>query len=298
MIRNTRNLKMKYTWLVEKYLDGELKGEELHNFELEILKNPEIAEEVERIRNLDAFSRKQYDLLTAAHELLEDPDDIQLSLEEAIVKNDLESLKIQEISENDPDYLDFRKKVRAVSLKNYLKATAFNKILVPGYALWTAAACFLILLTFTLLSVFTDKGNKNLHDVYASFYQPYQADRQVRDNSIIAADPYVMGLSEYVKSNYKQALVFFDEVESGNEINKAIYLLKGICLMETGKYEDAILEFGFLSGDPVLNDFGQWYTGLCYIELNQTEEARKLFRALAGQEGYFRDMSGMVLKKL
>ena len=159
---------MKYTWLVEKYLEGELKGEELHNFELEILKNPEIAEEVERIRNLDAYSRKQYDLLTATHELLEDPDDIQLSVEEAVIKNDLESLKIQEISENDPDYHDFRKKVRAVSLRNYLKATAHNKILVPGYAIWTAAACFILLLTFTLLSNFTDKENKNRHDVYAS----------------------------------------------------------------------------------------------------------------------------------
>jgi tetratricopeptide (TPR) repeat protein len=289
---------MKYTWLVEKYLEGELRGEELRNFELEILKNPEVSEEVERIRNLDVFSRKQYALLTTTHELLEDLNDIHPSLEESLLNKDLESMKILEISESDPDYQDFRKKVKAVSLRNYLKTTAKNKILVPGYALWITAACFMLLLTFTLLSIFTDKENKNLHNVYASFYQPYQADLLVRNNSSVETDPYMMGLSDYVKSNYGRALTFFDEVESGNEINKSIYLMKGICLMETGKYEDAILAFGFLSDDPVLNDYGQWYTGLCFLKLEQPDKARELFRVMSSREGYFRDMSERVLKRL
>lgn len=289
---------MKYTRLVEKYLEGELKGEELRNFELEILRNPEIAEEVERIRNLDAFSRKQYTLLTAAHELLEDPEDSPLSMDESILKDDLESLKIQKINELDPDYQDFRNKVKAVSLKNYLKNTAKNKVIVPGYAIWTAAACFVLLLAVSLPGIFSDKKPENLHDVYASFYQPYQADLLLRDKAPTPDDPYTMGLNEYLKANYGSALSYLNEVESGSILNKSMFLLKGICLMETGNFEDAILAFNSLSDDPVLNDYGQWYTGLCFLELEQPDKARELFREMSRREGYYRDISGMVLKRL
>jgi hypothetical protein len=50
---------MKYTWLVEKYLEGELSGEALRKFELEILRKPEVAEEVERVRSMHHFMMEQ-----------------------------------------------------------------------------------------------------------------------------------------------------------------------------------------------------------------------------------------------
>jgi tetratricopeptide (TPR) repeat protein len=289
---------MKNTWLVEKYLDGELTGEELSNFELEILKNPEVAEEVEHVRSLDAFSRKQYGIFSSTQELLEDPEDMFRSLEESSLKYDLESLKIQKISESDPDYQDFRKKVRTISLKNYLKVTTKNKILVPGFIIWIAAAGFALLLAVSLLNVFTGSKPENLHDVYASFYKPYPADLLVRDQVYAPTGPYTMGRDEYMKSNYGLALSYFNEVESGSINYKSICLLKGICFMETGNFENAILAFRNLSDDPVLNDLGQWYTGVCYIELQLPDKARELFKELSGREGYYRKMSGQVLKSL
>jgi hypothetical protein len=289
---------MKYTWLVEKYLDGELKGEELRDFEMEILKNPEVAEEVERVRNLDIFSRKQYAKLTATQELLEDPNDIPGYLEDSSLENDLEMLNIKQINESDPDYQDFRRKVKTVSLHHYLKNTTKNKIIVPGYIIWVAAACFTLLIAFSLLNVFTGNKAENLQSVYSSFYYPYQADLLMRDKASFPTDPYAMGLNEYLKSNYGSALSYFNETGSGNAVNKSIYLLKGICLMETGNYQDAVLAFINLKDDPVLSDFGQWYSGLCFIKLDQPDKAMELFRELSLKEGYYKDMSRLVLKKL
>lgn len=298
MILNIKNLRMKYTRLVEKYLEGEMTGDELRSFELEILKNPEIAEEVERIRSLDSFARKQYSILSSAQELLEDPENMAGSLKESSVKDDLESLKIHKIDESDPGFIDFRNKVRTVSLKTYLRYTTKNKILVPGYVIWIAAACITVLLAFSLMKVFTTGKPGNLHDVYASFYNPYPADLLLRDKATVADDPFTMGLNEYLSSNYGNALSYFDDVESGSIINKSIYLLKGICLMETGNFEDAVMAFRDLAGDPVLNDYGQWYTGLCYLELNLPDKAREKFRELSGREGYYRKISHKVLKSL
>jgi hypothetical protein len=289
---------MKYSRLVEKYLEGEMSGEELRNFELEILKNPEVAEEVERIRSLDAFAKKQYAILNSVQDLLEEPEDMTSFPEESSLKDDLESMIIHKIDESDPGYRDFRNKVKAVSLSTYLKYTARNRILVPGYIIWVAAACITILLAISLFKIFTVNKPENLHEIYASFYSPYPADLIVRDGADIPDDPYSLGKYEYLKSNYGSALSYFNEVESGSIKNKSFFLLKGICLMETVHFEDAVLAFRNLTGDPVLNDHGQWYTGLCYLELNMPDKARELFKELSGREGYYSKMSAKLLKIL
>ena len=273
-------------------------GEELHDFELEILKNPEVGEEVERIRSLNAFAKKHYSILSSAHDILEDPEDITDLLEESSVQNDLESMKIHKIDESDPGYRDFRNKVKAVSLNNYLKYTTRNKILVPGYAIWIAAACITILIAISIFKVFTVNKSEDLHDLYASFYTPYHADLIVRDGADIPDDLYSLGRYEYLKSNYGSALAYFNEVEPGSIKNNSIFLLKGICLMETGNFEDAVLALRNLTGDPVLNDHGLWYTGLCYLELKMPDKAQEFFKELTRREGYYKKMSEKLLKSL
>lgn len=267
-----------------------MKGGELHDFELEILKNPEVSEEVERIRSLDGFARKQYGILSSAEELLDYPVNLTGLLEESSVKND--------IDESDPGFTDFRNKVKAVSLKTYLRYTTKNKILVPGYFIWIAAACLAILIALPVIKHFSTVKPGNLHEVYASFYNPYPADLPLRDKTSVAEDPYNMGLNEYLNSNYGSALTYFNKVEPGSIKNNAIYLLKGICFIETGNFDDAVLAFRNLIGDPVLNDYGQWYTGLCYLELKMPDRAKELFRELSGREGYYSRISGKVLKRL
>ena len=67
---------MKYTWLVEKYLEGELSGEAFRKFELEILRKPEVAEEVERIRSMQKFMQHQHSKLMDSSGLIEDYEDL------------------------------------------------------------------------------------------------------------------------------------------------------------------------------------------------------------------------------
>ena len=89
---------MKYTWLVEKYLEGELSGEILRQFELEILTKAEVAEEVERIRSLDSFIKKQHHRMRSSVGLIEDFDDIENVVSESTISRELEELKIRKIS--------------------------------------------------------------------------------------------------------------------------------------------------------------------------------------------------------
>jgi len=289
---------MKYIWLVEKYLEGEMKGEELRRFELEILRNPELATEVERIRKLDSFARKQYARLRNSSELVEDYEDLQHVVDESILRDDLESLEIRKISNNDSQYQDFREKVKAASLRKDIRENYKNKVLISKKTILIAAASFALLLAFSLIIVFTRFVSIEPALVYEKFYEPYTADLLIRDLVTTSDDPYHSGLSEYQQANYGMALDHFNQIPSGSEANNVIFLLKGICYMELGQFENAILSFDFLSDDPVLTDYGKWYKGLCYLKLDQPEHAREEFIQITEHGEYFIKKAKSILKSL
>jgi len=289
---------MKYIWLVEKYLEGEMKGEELRHFELEILRNPELASEVDHVRKLDDFSRKQYTKLISASELVEEYEDIQNVVDESLIRSDLESLEIRKISNNDHEFHDFREKVKAVSFRKEIKEKHKNKVLIPRNAILIAAASFALLLAFSLITVFTRSSSDDLETVYQKFYEPYRADLLVRNLSTSEEDPYQLGLSEYQQANYGIALSCFNRIPPGTEINNTIYLLKGICYMELKQFDSAILSFNSLNDDPVLSIYGKWYSGLCYIKLDKPELAKDELLLISGQDRHFKRIVRTFLKSL
>ena len=90
---------MKYTWLVEKYLEGELSGEALRKFELEILRKREVAEELERVRSMHHFMMEQHAKFQDSLGLIEDYEDSDNVIDEEIIRQDLDGLKVRKISD-------------------------------------------------------------------------------------------------------------------------------------------------------------------------------------------------------
>lgn len=293
---------MKYIWLVEKYLAGEMKGEELRRFELEILRNPELANEVERVRKLDLFAREQYARLRNTLELVEDYvedyDDIQNVVDESLLRDDLESLQIRKISKNDPEFHDFREKVKTASLRKEVRKNFKNNVMISRKAILIAAASFAILLAFSLIALFTRSAHNDPVLAYERFYEPYPADLLVRDLVITTTAPYQSGLLEYQQANYGIALNHFNRIPAGSETNNAIFLLKGVCYMELKQFESAMICFDSLMNDPVLSNYGKWYKGLCYIKLNEPEHARKVFSQIMEQGDHFSKQAKNILKSL
>jgi hypothetical protein len=289
---------MKYIWLVEKYLEGEMKGEELRHFELEILRNPDLANEIEHVRKMNAFSRKHYAKLMSTSELAEEYDDMQNVVDESLIRNDLESLEIRKISKNDPEFHDFREKVKAVSFRKEIKEKHKNKVLVSRNVILVAAASFALLLAFSLITFLTRFSSVSPEVVYEKFYEPYSADLLVRDINILTDDPYHLGLSEYQQANYGMALAHFNQIPQGSEINNTIYLLKGVCYMELQQFDSAILSFNSLNDDPVLSIYGKWYRGLCYIKMDKPELAKDELLLISEHERHFKRAVRKFLKSL
>jgi len=287
---------MTYTWLVEKYLEGELSGEALRKFELEILRNPEAARELERVRSLQKFMENQHAIMSEKGGLVEDYDDMENVIPEHEIAEELEGLKIKKFRAG--KYLrEFRTRLSEIEAERELRRRRSNTVLVRRNFVWGAAAAMILLLATTSILVVNQFGSADYMALYDRYYTIVPADNGSRgqDNSTALAYESAMGC--YIDRNFHDALQQFNLIPEPYP-NPAYYLYEGIVLMELGRFDEAITLFSHLESDPVQNHNRMWYTGLCYLGLEDTMNARKTFNAIVEQEGHYLKQSKKILSKL
>jgi hypothetical protein len=287
---------MKYTWLVEKYLEGELHGEELREFELEILRNPDVAKELEEIRKLHSFSREQINNKFIDNLLEDDMLESQFPKEE--IHTDMNELKIRKLNPDNAEFQKFRRKVKSAALDHRIHENEKNKIVVNRKMFWGAAATIAILLGLSLFTFLLTNHTKDLQVIYSEYYQPYPYNPTVRSTETVSQDDFDMGAEEYIKANYGLALDYFNQVSADSPFYSTAFLFKGICFMEMDQFDQAIQSFNQLSGNRSLNEYGEWYRGLCFIRLNDPEQARNEFEKIIQKEGFYSKQAKSILKGL
>jgi hypothetical protein len=287
---------MKYTWLVEKYLEGELHGKELRDFELQILKDPAVAREVEEIRKLHAFVgdqiKKKYNDILLEDEATYD----SFSVEE--LQADMNELKIRKLDPEDVEFQKFSRKVKSASLAYRIRENEKNKIVLNRKIFWGAAAMLAIILGFSFSTILLTNRSMDLQTIYSEYYQSYHYSQVVRNTEAALQDVFDLGAEAYNHANYGLALDYFNKVSADSPSYTTSFLFKGICFMETDQFEQAIQAFNNLSENRILNEYGEWYRGLCYIRLNNPEQARNEFEKIVQKEGYYSKQAKSILKSL
>jgi len=287
---------MKYTWLVEKYLEGELKGRERNDFELMILKDPSVAEEVERIQKLNAFCVEQHNKLKGSRKLVRDFDDeVHIPGTDELM-NDLDSLKIRKISD-DEGSRDLIRKIRKTLKEATPEKRQAKMLILAKHNFWFTAASFALILAVSVFLLSRTYRKSDPLVASEQFYHPYTPELTVRNPETSTSNVYLSGLQEYREANYSLALDYFNASIAQNPGNLPVYLFKGISLMELGDFGQALATFRQLHSDALLDEYGQWYSGLCCLQLGRPDDARKIFRDLSEQKGYFSSLSRSVLKQ-
>lgn len=288
---------MKYTWLVEKYLEGELSGDALHKFELEILRNPEAARELERVRILQKFMETQHSIMSSGSGLIEDFEDLENVLPEYEMAEELEELRIKKIGSPARHLEDFRTSLAEVEAERTLRSRHSNKLILRKAMVWTAAASIGILLITSTLLLITNTGTNNYQALYSENFNPGKADISQRSINAVEETPMDAALRLYNEERFTEAILQFNQVPEPYP-NPKWHLYKGLTLMELGRHGEAIMQFAHLKTDPVDNHYGMWYTGLCYLALEDIGNARSVFQEIVTQEGHFMKQSKRVLKKI
>ena len=284
---------MKYTWLVEKYLEGELKGEALRKFELEILRKPEVAKEVEKIRSMNNFMRVQHQKMQGGMGLIEDYNDIDNTLSEEEIGRELEGLMIRKISSARGDIDEFETKVTESRIRQTLSARKSKTMLVKRISIWMAASSLAILLA---VSAYLLLDNNTDHTrLYNRYYSPRQADAERSFEGM--DDPFSTALRAYSKEEYLKAFLIMNSIPE-DEVSNTYYLYKGITAMELGEYTIAIELFGKLDQDINLKHEGLWYKSLCFLGMGDNKAAREALNEIIQMDGYYKDMASNLLRKI
>jgi len=286
---------MKYTWLVEKYLEGELSGEALRKFELEILTKAEVAKELERIRSLDSFMEKQHHRMKSSVGLIEDFDDIENVVSESTISRELEELKIRKISSSRDEIVDFETSLAESRIQHTLSKYRSNKVLVKRKSVWMAAASLTILLAVSAL-LLTFNNDADYAGLYDQYYSPRPAD-VARTALDLTQEPLNQANKAYIEGDYERAFHLFNSIPE-EEAGNTLYLYKGITAMELGKYPLAIELFNKLNKDVILKHEGMWYKSLCYLGMEDEKATRSALKEIIQEDGYYKNHAATLLRKI
>jgi len=289
---------MKYTWLVEKYLEGELSGEALRKFELEILRKREVAEEVERVRSMHHFMIEQHGKLQDSMGLIEDYEDSENVIDEEIIRRDLDGLKVRKISNGQKDVIDLETKLTESKVSHTLSNQKSNKVLIRKVSVWLAAASIAILMVTSITLVTGKGGTVDYMAVYEQYFSAPLADFEYRGINTVIEDIYYQAQVQYDLKNYENAYQRFDDIPEEFPPEIEYFLFKGVTAMELGDFKAAIKSFENLLSDSVQKHEGMWYIGLSYIAMDDIPTARQKLEEIIAEDGHYKKKAKKLLRSI
>ncbi len=262
------NLKTKSTILIEKYLDGTLKGDKLRDFEEQLKSNDEL--------------RKRVILHKEVNESIEIED----------VTNFREKLK--------HIYSIFRKWENAENDDSPVVELQNNKtgFFIKHRTLIAASIAFLIV-AGALVIYIIKTGISNGDELFSMYYQTYKPDIHIRSD-VDKISELAKAILIYDQNDYKAA---FEKLNAIIEDDHENYLAKyyfGMTCIEMDKYDLAIQHFQDIMEtwqSPFIYHT-EWYLALCYIKQDDREKAVILLNKIKRTNNYYKDKAEELLKKL
>jgi len=269
----------RFAYLVEKYLENDLFGDEVAEFE-KYLTDPECAEylkEAEQIeklmmeglRELVSAAEKKEILKTfpdgVPKEIIEDSDDEEIVPDERFreVLDEAHSLMIRR-----------RRKIRVLS---YVSA---------------AAVAMVCLLFFFIPKAKRMAPAPTLVNVFEAYYRPFEF-------IVIRSEPdpkniYERAENAYIGYNFKVSEYLCRTLVDSGLSDHNVFFLYGLSLMALDSMRPAIQQFNTVMAMPYLTDgyitaYSPWYTSLCYVYLGKKDSALLELDKIRGAEIMFLD---------
>lgn len=189
----------------------------------------------------------------------------------------------------------FEKEVKvAVQLdeRSRLKAKLARYEAKPKFKFWhwAAAAIVLLSLSFGAWSIFQATTQPSLYAQYYEKFPNLEAPTTRADNDLSAKEA---AYRAYDRNEYEKAHGLLSKLD---EQNANFYA--GICLIETGEFEQAIKHFEALSLAGEYENHRLWYLSLLYLKQNNTEKAKPILLHLSKNQNFWREKASLLLTKI
>ena len=182
-----------------------------------------------------------------------------------------------------------------VKIVNNGRRQSSERSLFVRYASLSAAA---LLGAFLLIRTLLPSSNPE--KLFTSYYKPFDAISPVtRSMNNNAPDNYSSAIVSYKNGDYGKASIGFTSVLQKDPSAVSSKYLLGLSHLALKNYDRAI---NLLEG--VANESGEygkearWYLGLTYLKTGNKQKASECFEFLARSEGFYRDRSEKILRRM
>jgi tetratricopeptide (TPR) repeat protein len=203
------------------------------------------------------------------------------------------------------DEVRFRKKLNeAYKAYNIAPLNKGNKeITVHGSRIFKFAVVTVpIFLIFIIGFYFLEFRKESNQSIFESNLITFHKDFQLRAQTSGAKEINILqqGLNLFNQKKYFDASRFFLHNLSLNPGNIDAHFYNGLCYMYLNEFNNAITSFDFVVNQPFnyYYEYAKWYMAMSYIRIDNNETARLLLNEIVADNGFLSDRAKKVFRKL
>jgi tetratricopeptide (TPR) repeat protein len=161
------------------------------------------------------------------------------------------------------------------------------------------AAVFTGLILIGSIAMFSGK-NLDSEKIMKHYYKVYEPPTSQRSGQSSTDADFTLALEFYNTHDYEKAAILFSKVLDNKPNDMQIVLLKGVSNFEEKKYPEAKQSFGKVIDDKnnLYIDQARWYLALCYLNTNEMDKAKQLFKLIGEEDGYYRNDAKKIVRGL
>ncbi len=241
-------METKYTEIIGKYLNGELKREELDVFEEKLKTDTLLQQELKLEQDLD-----------------------KIILDEDVLGFRKELVDIRQEMKNDKGQSEGKGNEETIEIKLGDRSQSSGK----WYLL---AASIAIMVGLAGYFYFMQNQTYSNERLFAQYYSVYPSDIAERSDEISPSDSFVLGLMEYEEGDFYDASRFLSLAVENDDQNFSAHLYLGVSFLEMDSLSRAIKGFNIIINDRnnLFVDQAKWYLALTYIKADDEKNQKEI----------------------
>lgn len=194
----------------------------------------------------------------------------------------------------DKSFMDFRQLLQSQMDQSASRNQIIHKEILKNWHL--AAASFVLILVAGGLWYILSNKPYSTERLVSKYYKPAHPILQVRSVELSSDDALKEAFSYYQQNDFANALKYFTTLD--NQITAKFY--SGVCYIELEQFDRALKSFEYVTNDKdnLFVEQAEWYIGLIYLMNNQKAQAIEQFNKISGSESYYSNQAEEILKYL
>ncbi|MFN8207164.1 MAG: hypothetical protein U0T82_07120 [Bacteroidales bacterium] len=281
-------------YIFEMFLDGRLEGEPLNQFQERLKSDPDFARRFELYKRLDDLVIRMHSYIFGIRKVTEN-NDLPVIKELESIQEDID--RYVKTKKDTPETAQLKTKLNAVYEEfrhNQVKKSRKSALL--GIA---ATLAILAGLSVFLPNYFLRKPSNE--ELFNSNYSAYPCVFNKRGcNANEESETWKSAVNNYQQQKYTEALALFKLVSDSTSRHDEADLFAGICFLELDSLEQAKKIFTHISKRPgsLVHDHALWYLGLTDIHMDNRADAAQAMASIRNESSEFYEKAMEVLSEL